>query len=115
VVGSYSSAAKDLLVLGRIYQPATILTGWNQSKLNLQNLLLSNTVTMRRSIFLAAAIAVGVEAQCQNSNNVTAPADPLTQFSPGKAVFPCNMGAAIPLGKVPKGCAKFEVIVGQLW
>jgi len=65
---------------------------------------------MRCSIVLAALAAVSVEAQCQKTTDVVALKDPLEQIPPGKAVFPCNMGAAIPLGKVPTGCAKFEII-----
>jgi hypothetical protein len=71
---------------------------------------------MRYSVVLAALAAVSVEAQkCQKTTEVVALDDPLKQLPPGKAVFPCNMGAAIPLGKVPKGCAKFEIIVGKFF
>jgi hypothetical protein len=72
---------------------------------------------------LAALAAVTVEAQapkgkgkgkgkCQRTKDVKPAEDPLVQFSPGSAVFPCDFGAGIPLGKVPKGCAKLEIIVG---
>jgi hypothetical protein len=33
--------------------------------------------------------------------------DPLVLFTPGKATFPCDMGAPIPFRKVPMGCAEF--------
>jgi len=73
---------------------------------------------MRYSILLAAVVASGVEAQkaqCQKttSSELSKPRDPLVLFAPGKATFPCDMGAPIPLGNVPKGCAKFEVIVAR--
>ena len=41
------------------------------------------------------------------------PPDPLVPFTPGSANFPCNMGAKIPFGKVPTGCADLEIIVGK--
>lgn len=72
---------------------------------------------MRYSILLAGIAASGVQAQKAQCQNTTSPAlkqqrDPLVQFAPGKSTFPCDMGAAIPFGPVPKGCAKFEVLVG---
>ena len=51
--------------------------------------------------------------QCQMTKDIKPMADPLQQFRPATANFPCDMGAAIPYGPVPKGCAKFEVIVGS--
>jgi hypothetical protein len=40
-------------------------------------------------------------------------ADPLTMFEPGKADFHCDMGAPIPFGPVPSGCAGLEIIAGR--
>jgi len=69
---------------------------------------------MKYSIVLAALATVGVEAQqCQKTSDVKPLENPLMQITPGKAVFPCNFGAAIPLGKVPTGCAKFEIIAAR--
>ncbi|KAF2420193.1 alpha/beta-hydrolase [Tothia fuscella] len=53
------------------------------------------------------------KAQCQNIGDIKPVEDPLKLFAPGKATFPCNMGAPVPLGKVPTGCAKFEIIVAR--
>lgn len=36
-------------------------------------------------------------------------------FDPKDAMFPCDMGSAVPLGPVPKGCAALEVIVGKFF
>jgi hypothetical protein len=63
----------------------------------------------------AAAQAQKAKAKCQTVKEILekpAP-DPLVPFTPGSADFPCNMGAAIPLGKVPTGCADLEIIVGK--
>jgi hypothetical protein len=63
----------------------------------------------------AAAQAQKAKAKCQTVKEILekpAP-DPLVPFAPGSADFPCNMGAAIPLGKVPTGCADLEIIVGK--
>jgi len=73
---------------------------------------------MRYSIILVAAAAAGIEAQkaaCQNTTSaaLTQPRDPFVQFAPGRATFPCDMGAPIPFGKVPTGCAKLEIIVAR--
>jgi hypothetical protein len=75
---------------------------------------------MKYSILLAAVTASAVEAQKAQCQNTTSPElrqarDPFIQFAPGKATFPCDMGAAIPFGSVPTGCANFEIIVGQFW
>jgi len=73
---------------------------------------------MRYSTILAAVAAAGVEAQKAQCQNTTSPElrkarDPLVQFPAGKSTFPCDMGASIPLGKVPTGCAAFEIIVAR--
>jgi hypothetical protein len=69
---------------------------------------------MRSVIILVALVAAGVEAaQCQYLKDIKPVADPLVQNKPNTATFPCDMGSAVPLGKVPTGCAKFEIIVGQ--
>jgi hypothetical protein len=70
---------------------------------------------MKCSIILAAAAAIGAEAQkaqCQKLSEIKPRADPLALFAPNTATFPCDMGSPVPLGKVPTGCAKFEIIVG---
>jgi hypothetical protein len=69
---------------------------------------------MKNFIFLAVVTAVGVDAQakCQYLKDIKPIADPLVLFKPGTATFPCDMGGTVPFGKVPTGCAKFEVIVG---
>jgi len=73
---------------------------------------------MRYSILLAALTAAGVEAQKAQCQNTTSPElkqtrDPFVQFTPGKATFPCDMGAPIPFGSVPTGCAAYEIIVAR--
>ena len=81
---------------------------------------------MKYHIVLIVLAAAGVQAQkkgggktggkakCQTVAEILSnPApDPLVPFTPGTANFPCNMGAAIPLGKVPTGCAQLEIIAG---
>jgi len=51
--------------------------------------------------------------KCQKTTDIKPLADPLQQFKPKSANFPCDMGSPIPFGPVPKGCAKFEVIVAR--
>jgi len=69
---------------------------------------------MRYSIVLAAIAVFGVDAQkCEKTSEVKPLANPLMQIAPGKAVFPCDFGASVPLGKVPKGCAQFEIIAAR--
>jgi len=60
------------------------------------------------AVFVATAAA---QAKCENTKDVK-PRDPLEPFKPNSATFPCNMGAAIPLGKIPAGCGKLEIIYG---
>jgi hypothetical protein len=65
-----------------------------------------------------AAMAVGVSAQCKNVGQIEKEIaanpnpDPLRQLNPKEAVFPCNFGAAVSLGKIPQGCAQLEYIYG---
>jgi hypothetical protein len=64
-----------------------------------------------------AAVAVIAEAQsakpeCKKTSDLKSVPDPLVLFKPNTATFPCDMGAPIPFGKVPTGCAKLEIIVG---
>ena len=67
--------------------------------------------------FLAALAVVNAfpqeKGKCQKTADVKPLADPLKQITPGKAVFPCDFGASVPLGKIPTGCAKLEIIVGE--
>ena len=39
--------------------------------------------------------------------------NPLVQFDGSNVKWPCDFGKPVPYGKVPTGCAKYEVIVGQ--
>ena len=70
-----------------------------------------------KSTLIYAAIAAGVQAQaagkCQKTTAIQTPKDPMVQFDPKDAQFPCDFGAAIPLGKVPQGCGKLEFIYGS--
>jgi hypothetical protein len=77
---------------------------------------------MMKSAIILTAIAVLASAQdqtatekpkCQYLKDIKSVPDPLVQFRPNTATFPCDMGAPIPFGKVPTGCAKLEIIVGQ--
>lgn len=83
---------------------------------------------MKTSIFFAAVAATSAFAlpqtpagekppiagtgKCQKSAELKSIPDPLQMFDPKDAMFPCDMGSAIPLGPVPKGCAALETIVG---
>lgn len=51
---------------------------------------------------------------CLKTTDIKPQADLTSQYKPGSANFPCNMGDPIPLGPIPKGCAKLEVIIGRL-
>jgi len=56
----------------------------------------------------------GGKAQCQKLKEIDpGQYDPLAGFAPNTATFPCDMGGAVPLGKVPTGCAKLEIIVAR--
>jgi len=68
-----------------------------------------------RSVFILAALAAArVEAaKCQYLKDIKPVTDPFLQNQPNTATFPCDMGGAVPLGKVPSGCAKFEIIVAR--
>jgi hypothetical protein len=73
---------------------------------------------MMKSVFIFAAMVADVFAQCKtvaaahkeimNSKNP----DPFKQLDPKEAVFPCDFGASVPLGKIPEGCGKLEYIYG---
>jgi hypothetical protein len=84
---------------------------------------------MISAILLAAISATAVEAQnlpasfpkfpggfdpktCSNAK-VPDIIDPMVQFDGGNVKWPCDFGKPVPYGKVPTGCAKYEVIVGQ--
>jgi hypothetical protein len=79
---------------------------------------------MKYTLILAAFAAVAVEGQkdgaapkakgkCEYTKDVKSFPDPTALFPPGSAVFPCDMGSAVPLGKVPTGCAQLEIIYGK--
>jgi len=77
---------------------------------------------MKTSIILAAVAVTGISAQtppkpepgkCQKSTDLKSVPDPLVQFDPKIAMFPCDMGTAVPLGPVPKGCAQLEIIAAR--
>jgi hypothetical protein len=57
--------------------------------------------------------APAAKGKCEYTKNVKSFPNPLDLFPPGSAVFPCDMGSAVPLGKVPTGCAQLEIIYGQ--
>jgi hypothetical protein len=72
------------------------------------------------SIAVLAIFGTGVAAQkskggksCEYVKDIKPISDPLKQFEPGKATFPCDFGAGVPLSKVPTGCSKFEIISGE--
>jgi hypothetical protein len=71
-----------------------------------------------KSTLILAAIAVGVSAQCKSvaaiEKEIAAnpKPDPLRQLDPKEAVFPCNFGAAVSLGKIPQGCGDLEFVYG---
>jgi hypothetical protein len=95
---------------------------------------------MRSAILLAAASAIVVEAQspppaqsppanplagfpklpgmfdpktCSNEKTPDpSTINPLVQFDGSNVKWPCDFGKPVPFGKVPTGCAKYEVIVG---
>jgi len=64
-------------------------------------------------------MAVGGSAQCKNVGQIEKEIaanpnpDPLRQLNPKEAVFPCNFGAAVSLGKIPQGCAQLEYIYAR--
>jgi hypothetical protein len=55
------------------------------------------------------------KGKCRDTKDTASFPDPLKLFSPGSAVFPCDMGAPIPFGPIPTGCAKLEIITGKLF
>jgi len=71
-----------------------------------------------KCVLILAAMAAGVSAQCktvaQAHKELLNPKDPnpFKQLDPKEAVFPCDFGASVPLGKVPQGCGKLEYIYG---
>ena len=86
-------------------------------------------MTMVSAVLLAAISAAAVTAQnlppnfpkipggfdiktCSNAK-VPDKIDPMVQFEGGSVQWPCDFGKPVPFGKVPTGCAKYEVIVGQ--
>jgi cutinase len=79
---------------------------------------LSNFAKMKYALVLAA-IAVCVSAQCKSvaqiEKEIAAKSNlnPLQQLEPKEAVFPCNFGAAVTLGKIPQGCGKLEFIYAR--
>jgi len=92
---------------------------------------------MRSAILLAAVSAIVVEAQappapanplgtlpkmpggfdpktCSNEKPVDpSKINPLNQFDGTNVKWPCDFGKPVPYGKVPAGCAKYEVIVAR--
>jgi len=84
---------------------------------------------MISAILLAAISATAVEAQnlppgfpkipggfdpktCSNAKTPDK-LDPMVQFEGGNVKWPCDFGKPVPFGKVPTGCAKYEVIVAR--
>jgi hypothetical protein len=71
---------------------------------------------MKYTLILAGIAVLGTNAQkCEKTTDIKKERDPLLPFKPKSATFPCDMGSPIPLGKVPTGCAKFEIIVGEYY
>ncbi|KAF2435004.1 alpha/beta-hydrolase [Tothia fuscella] len=73
---------------------------------------------MHRTILISLATATtflqaNAQAKCSKVADVNTTVNPLVPFRPNTATFPCDMGIPIPLGKVPTGCAKFEIIVAR--
>jgi len=77
---------------------------------------------MKALIFLTAVASVALaqtapkakgKGGCQKTADVKPAEDPLKLLDPKEAMFPCDMGAAIPLGPVPTGCAQLEIIVAR--
>jgi hypothetical protein len=72
-----------------------------------------------KSTFVLATIVVGAYAQCKTVAQAQAEIasnpnpDPFKLLDPKLAVFPCNMGASVPLGKIPQGCGQLEFIYGS--
>lgn len=67
-----------------------------------------------KSTLVLAAVVAGVSAQkCQKLADIKPIADPLKLFPPSTATFPCDMGSAVPLGKIPQGCGQLEIIVAR--
>jgi hypothetical protein len=72
-----------------------------------------------KSVLVFSALAVGIAAQCktvaQAHKDIMAikNPDPFKQLDPKEAVFPCDMGASVPLGKIPEGCGQLEFIYGM--
>jgi hypothetical protein len=102
---------------GRNCTPVDIYTfpGW--CCLTLLLTFLSKFAKMKFTLILIT-IAIGVSAQCKTVGNIekelTAKKnrDPFYQLDPKEAVFPCNFGAAVTLGKIPQGCGQLELIYG---
>jgi hypothetical protein len=78
---------------------------------------LSDFAKMKCALVLAA-MAVSVSAQCKSVGQIEKEIasnpnpNPLKQLDPKEAVFPCNFGASVTLGKVPQGCGQLEFIYG---
>jgi hypothetical protein len=69
---------------------------------------------MKYTLVLAGLTFLGSNAQkCEKTTEIKKDRDPLVLFKPKSATFPCDMGSPIPFGKIPTGCAKFEIIVGE--
>jgi hypothetical protein len=78
---------------------------------------------MRHPAALTAIFAIVANAQkgtnspggadCMKGDPVI-PKDPMVQFDPANVKWPCDFGGKpIPMGPVPEGCSKYEVIIGQ--
>jgi hypothetical protein len=72
-----------------------------------------------KSLFVFAVMTAAASAQCKTVAaahkeimNLKNP-DPFKQLEPKEAVFPCDFGASVPLGKIPEGCGKLEYIYGK--
>jgi hypothetical protein len=63
----------------------------------------------------SAPKATPTPGKCVYTKDTKSFPNPLDLFPPGSAVFPCDMGAGVPLGPVPKGCAQLEIIAGKVY
>jgi hypothetical protein len=65
------------------------------------------------ALVLAASCLVVAQEGCRYLSEIQVPADPFQQLAPRSFTLPCDYGAAVPLGKIPTGCAQLEIVVGK--
>jgi hypothetical protein len=57
---------------------------------------------------------MGIDMNTCTNDTIPTNIDPMVQFKGGNVKWPCDFGKPVPFGKIPTGCAKFEVLVGEL-